>query len=110
MSIALSPLYFFSILPEYIRIITNLINQQTSNGFDYNSIIDLYSKMWIVLGLGTWIGGVANSFIYPAFKTLFYIDLQYRKNEFDKLQVPEEPKAPITTEGTDSTNIQKDLL
>ena len=96
-SIITSPITFSIMLPFYSEMFENLLKGGSVQDL-YTSIFSLYSKALVPLYFSTLFSLIASYFISPIFKSLFYLDLKFRKKEIGT--EPREVLGEVT--GTDS--------
>jgi hypothetical protein len=89
-SLASFPIIMAFLLPVYLRAFESILNK-SSSGSDLFPMLQAMKSLYIPLALSSFIQACGYMLIMPVFKTLFYIDLKYRKGGFD---VVDEPSAP----------------
>jgi len=91
-SLATFPIIMIFLLPIYIRIFESILNG-SGGDIDFPTIFKALRFIYIPLALSSFVQAIGYMLVTPVFKTLFYIDLKYRKGEFATPQETEKIKA-----------------
>ncbi len=81
-SLATFPIIMAFILPVYLHAFESILNKSVS-ATDLAPILQAMRSIYIPLALSSFIQACGYMLIMPVFKTLFYIDLKYRRGDFD---------------------------
>jgi hypothetical protein len=81
-SLVTSPVLIAFLLPIYIRIFESMMQKGTFD-FDMASIMEALRMIYLPLTIISFLQAIGYMLITPVFKTLFYIDLKFRKGELN---------------------------
>ncbi|MBN1799729.1 MAG: hypothetical protein JW822_14225 [Spirochaetales bacterium] len=81
-SLATFPVIMIFLLPIYIQIFESLLDN-SGGTIDFQSLFNALRFIYIPLAIASFIQAIGYMLVRPVFTTLFYIDLKYRKGEFD---------------------------
>ncbi len=80
-SLATFPIIMIFLLPVYIQTFESIM-KNSSHGLNYLPIMKAMKSIYIPLGISSFIQACGYMLIMPVFKTLFFIDLKFRKGDF----------------------------